>query len=62
MNANHVIVRFGSAISSDWQGAALLHLEKWFREQGVPAECYKETMADDSKLWLAMTSELRKKL
>ena len=58
----HIIVRFGSAISSDWQGRALLHLEKWLREQGVAVEVYKESTPDDSKLRSLMTAEQRESL
>ena len=63
MNDFHVVVKFGDGISSDAQGRALLAMEKFLRiELGVPAEVYKETMQDDSKLRLAMTDDRRKSL
>jgi hypothetical protein len=61
--ANHVIVNFGSAITGDVQGKALLHLERYMRETlGVKAECYKATMADDNKRRRDMTPEQRDRL
>lgn len=62
MEAHHVIVKFGSAISSDEQGRAMLAMEKFMRERGVKAEVFKETKADDSKLRSLMTPEERKNL
>lgn len=60
---HHVIVRFGSAIPSTAQGAALLAFERSLRElSGVRCEVFKETMADDSKLRRSMTTEQRNAL
>ncbi len=59
----HVIVRFGSGIPDNAQGEAMLALEKDLRlHHGLPAEVFKETMADDSKLRRRMTPEERAKL
>ncbi len=60
--ALHVIVDFGGGIPSDVQGCALLMLEKWLRERGIAAECFKHTMPDDSKLRRSMTAEQRSRL
>ena len=60
--ANYIVVRFGSAYDPVLQGRILLHLERWLREQGVPAEVFKETMPDDSKLRRSITPEQRSKL
>ena len=57
-----VIVDFGKAIPSDEQGPVLLQMEMSLRERGIPAEVYKRTMPDDSKLRLKMTDDLRAKL
>lgn len=62
MNPFHVIVKFGEGIAPDSQGVAMLAMEKRLRALGVPAEVYKETMADDSKLRISMTPEKRKTL
>lgn len=60
---HHVIVRFGPGFSADLQGRALLAFERLLREMGdVPAECFKETQADDSKLRRSMTAEQRARL
>ena len=61
-NPYHVVVHFGQGFTADVQGRALLMLERWLREQDIPAEVFKETMADDSKLRRSMTEEQRKKL
>jgi hypothetical protein len=37
-------------------------MEKWLRSDGLKAEVFKETMADDSKLRRMMTVEQRSKL
>lgn len=58
----HVIVKFGSSIPSDLQGRVMLAMEKSLREVGLPAEVFKATMPDDSKLRLKMTPEEREKL
>lgn len=57
-----VIVDFGKAVPPDLQGRVLLGMERTLREQGVPAQVFKKTMADDSKLRLKMTEEERLKL
>ena len=53
---------FGSGVPSDLQGVALLAMERLLREAGCPAEVFKHTMADDSKLRRSMTKEEREKL
>ncbi len=58
----HVLVDFGSGIPADTQGEALLWLEIYLRNLGIPAEVYKHTMADDSKLRSTMTAEQRERL
>jgi hypothetical protein len=55
-------VDFGSGIPGDEQGRALLAFEKFMRDRGIPAEVYKRTMADDSKLRRNMTTDDRKRL
>lgn len=58
-----VVVRFGSGISIDHQGAAMLQLERDLRQRtGLRTEVFKETKGDDSKLRVAMTQEQRDKL
>lgn len=58
----HIEVKFGAGIPADAQGVVLLQMEKYLRALGVPAEVFKETMADDSKLRRSMTEEQRAKL
>ncbi len=61
--AYHVEVKFGPAIPGPDQGRALLALERYLRETlGVPAECYKATMADDLKRRRDMSNEDRRRL
>ncbi len=61
--AYHVEVRFGSGVSGDAQGRALLALERYLRETlGVPAEVYKPTAADDLKRRRDMTDVDRRRL
>ena len=62
MRDHEVIVDFGSGIPPDLQGKTLLQMERTLREQGVAAQVFKKTMADDSKLRLRMTEEERLKL
>jgi hypothetical protein len=62
MNANHVIVTFGSAFTADQQAKFLFAFEKMMREEGVPAEVYKHYMEDELKSRKAMTIEERSKL
>lgn len=62
LGPHHVIVKFGDAIKPDDQGPAMLALERMLREKGIPAEVYKETAADDSRLRIGMTDEKRKTL
>ena len=59
---HHVMVKFGKAIHDDLQGKAMLAMERWLREQGMPAEVFKESFLDDSKLRRSMTAEQRAKL
>ena len=59
---NHVVVRFGAGIPSEAQGHAMLVMERTLREIGLPAEVFKDMMADDSKLRRHMTKEQRSKL
>ncbi len=58
----HITVEFGRGFDPDLQARILFWMEKMLREQGVPAEVYKATMPDDSKLRRLMTVEERKKL
>lgn len=58
----HVTVRFGLGYPLATQGEVLLDLEKMLRQRGLPAEVFKDTMHDDSKLRRAMTAEQRNKL
>ncbi len=62
IHAHHIIVRFGRGIPSDSQGAVMLAMEKSLREAGIPAEVFKETMADDLRSRAKMTAEERAKL
>lgn len=57
-----VIVDFGKGIPPDLQGRMLLYMERMARENGVPAEVFKRTAPDDSKLRLRMTTDERQKL
>lgn len=58
----HVIVDFGRSIPSDVQGVVMLAMERTLREQAIPAEVFKRTMADDLKSRRNMTPEQRAKL
>lgn len=58
----HVIVSFGSGIVASVQGEVMLAMEKDLRRRGLPAEVFKDTMDDDSKLRNKMTAEQRAKL
>lgn len=52
--ANEVIVDFGTVVPPDTQGRVLLYLERWLREEGIPAEVLKRTAPDDSKVRLRL--------
>ena len=58
----HVTVRFGAGFLPSVQGEVMLGLEKALRARGLPAEVYKDSMGDDSKLRRAMTPQQRDKL
>ena len=58
----HAVVSFGKGIPGDLQGVVMLQMERSLRERGVPAEVFKQTAADDSKLRISMTPEQRKNL
>lgn len=60
----HVVVRFGSDVPSDVQGAAMLQFERDLRARmpGQWVEVFKDNKGDDSKLRMAMTQEQRAKL
>jgi len=58
----HVNFRFGKGVPPDLQAASMMMVERWLREKGIPAEVFKDNMADDSRLRLAMTEERRAKL
>lgn len=59
----HVLMKFGSGISPDVQGKAMLAFEKELRElTELPIEVFKDTMGDDSKLRRLMTPEQRSRL
>lgn len=62
MRGCEVIVDFGKDVPPDLQGRALLYMERMLREHGVPAEVFKRTAPDDSKLRLRMTDDERRKL
>lgn len=62
MRDHEVVVDFGKAVPPDLQGKVLLGMERSLREAGIPAEVFKRTMKDDSKLRLRMTEEERLKL
>ncbi len=62
MNDNHVIIQFGAGIPSDIQGVVMLAMERQLREMGLPAEVFKQTKEDDSKLRRSMTVLERAKL
>ena len=58
----HVIMKWGSGFGAEIQGRTMLALEKMLRELGMPAEVFKETAADDSRLRRSMTKEQRERL
>lgn len=60
--AHHVLVDFGRSIPPDAQGVVMLAMERSLREAGIPAEVFKRTKEDDSKLRRSMTPEQRAKL
>ena len=61
-NHFHVIIRFGPGIPASTQGEVMLDMEKCLRARGLPAEVFKDTLGDDSRLRRAMTDEQRQKL
>lgn len=60
----HVVVKFGSDVPSNVQGAAMLQFERDLRARmpGKWVEVFKDNKGDDSKLRMAMTTEQRAKL
>lgn len=62
MHPLQVIVKFGGGVDADFQGSAMLHWERWMREQGWPVEVLKETKPDDLRSRAALTIEERGKL
>lgn len=54
---NHVLVIFGSGISADAKGPALLSFEKSLRAAGTDAEVFLETMRDQNKLRRDLTKD-----
>lgn len=62
MRDYEVTVDFGRGIPPADQGRVLLLMERALREAGLPAEVFKRTMADDSRLRLRMTDDERQKL
>ncbi len=59
---NYIMIQFGSAIPASAQGEVMMAMEKSLRLRGIPAEVFKDTMGDDSKLRRSMTPEQRAKL
>ncbi len=59
---HHVIVTFGASIPADMQGKTMLAMERTLREAGIPAEVFKATKPDDSKLRRNMTPAMREAL
>lgn len=62
MSDFHVLIDFGSGIPGHLQGVVMLAMEKQLRQLGVPAEVFKRTAPDDSKLRSLMTVEQRARL
>ena len=61
--ANHVRVDFGAGIPGEFQGPALMLLEKFLRiECGTKAQVFKAEMADDLKRRRDMTEADRRRL
>jgi hypothetical protein len=60
----HVVVKFGSDVPGDVQGAAMLQFERDLRARmpGKWVEVFKDNKGDDSKLRMSMTPEQRAKL
>ena len=59
----NVIVQLPDEIPSEAQGPALLAFERHLRMlTGLDIRVYKQKMADDSKLRMAMTSEERSRI
>ncbi len=58
-----VVVKFPNEIGAEFQGAALMHLEKFLRTlTNLDVRVVKDLMGDDSKLRRFMTIEQRNKL
>lgn len=56
----HVVMKFGSGITSGEQSTAMMLLEQWLiANTAKPIEVFKEVMADDSKLRSSMTEAQR---
>jgi hypothetical protein len=62
MHPFQVIVKFGSGLDPDFQGRAMLHWEKWMREEGLPVEVLKATAPDDLRSRATLTIEERNNL
>lgn len=62
MKEYNVTIDFGKNVPPDIQGRAMLQMEKFLRDAGVPALVFKKTMADDLKRRLSLTVEDRAKL
>ena len=57
-----VMIHFGPGIPAGAQADVMLAMEKTLRMRGIPADVFKESMGDDSKLRVMMTPEERQKL
>lgn len=62
MDEYNITVKMGPKIPSELQAKALMDMERFFREAGLPVNVFKEMMADDSKLRRSMTPLERSKL
>lgn len=63
MEKYEILVQFGDGIPTEEQGPVLLAMEKALREKGIPAEVFKGTREDDSRLRTKLSDlQLRKRL
>ena len=62
MKSNEVLVKFGHGIPGDAQAKVMFDLEVSLQKMGHDVRVFKETMGDDSKLRVLMSTEERDQL
>lgn len=62
MKSNEVLVKFGSAVPGAAQAKVMFDMELELQKMGHDVRVFKETMGDDSKLRVLMSTEERNRL